>query len=87
MVVWEGELEGVEPALGLLVECEGLAVGVAVEGGLAVGVVEVAEGLVAERGRAAAMAGGVDVAALIAWCGFGHGGGPPGPVFAKSSID
>ena len=63
------------------------------------GVVEVAEGLAAQRRAGAAVAGGVDVAALEAWLdglgfgrgfglSFGHVRGDPPPLFgAKSSID
>ena len=47
--------------------------------GLAGGVVEVAEASVAERGRAAAVAGGEDVAALEAFGHPGHGWTLPPP--------
>jgi hypothetical protein len=47
-------------------------------GAAAAGVVVVAEGFTAEAGRAAAVAFGVDVAALEAgWFGLGHGVYPP----------
>jgi hypothetical protein len=47
-------------------------------------VVEVAEGLAAQRRAGAAVAGGVDVAALEAWLdglSFGHVRGDPPPLF------
>ena len=69
----DGELDG--HAVFGLGEIEGGAAGAAVLGpgdGLAGGVMEVAEGLAAEAGRAAAAAVGVDVAAALA---IGLGGG------------
>ena len=82
-VLGEGQVEG--GAAG--------AAGARVGGGAAGGVVVVAEVLVAERGAAAAVAVGEDVAALeafgllwlVLWRGVFHGVSPPGRKCAKYS--